>query len=258
MTRSEAEILDLLRTYGASALRRVRLKENRATIWSLTQRGRVLNLHAAFAGAPARLLKEFAVIAMEAHRPTSAYHRATCRVAAWPPLEREIQRLRVQSRRHRLPGSRDMGVGPCCATPTQRVYLRKLYTYLNQTRFGGRLPASIPLRLSNRMHVSLGQMVPGLRDGRPVVVEIALNVDLMLPGNGWARLDTLLHEMAHAADYLIEGQTGHGESWRKWARRAGCAAEACTASPIRRRRRSQTTVTRVPPLPLGARLRIAA
>jgi len=236
----------------------VRLKENRATIWSLTQRGRVLNLHAAFASAPARLLRDIATIANEAHRPSPAYRRAARRVAEWPPLHRELQRLRVQSHRYRRPGSRDMGVGPCCATPAQRVYLRKLYNYLNRTRFNGRLPASVPLRLSNRMRISLGQMVPGLRDGKPVVVEIALNVDLMLPGNGRARLDTLIHEMAHAADYLFDGQTGHGHSWKKWARRAGCAAEACTASPIRRRRRRDNTVTRVPPLPLGARLKLAA
>jgi hypothetical protein len=256
--RSDAEILDFLRSSGASRLRKVSLKENRATIWSLTQRGRVLNLHSAFAEAPARLLRDFVTIANEAFRPSASYHRAAQRVAEWPPLTREIRRLRVQSRRLRLPGKREMGVGPCCATPAQRVYLRKLYQYLNRTRFQGRLPSSVPLRLSNRMQISLGQMVPGLRDGRPVVVEIALNVDLMLPGNGWARLDTLLHEMAHAADYLFDGQTGHGDTWRKWARRAGCTAEACTASPIRRRRRRDNTVTRVPPLPLGARLRLAA
>jgi len=258
MIRSDAEVLDILRSYGAVGLRRVRLKENRATIWSLTQRGRVLNLHAAFASAPARLLRDFVTIANEAHRPSPAFRRAARRVAEWPPLNRELHRLRIQSRRLQLPGKREMGVGPCCGTPAQRVYLRRLYQYLNQTRFNGRLPATIPLRLSNRMRISLGQMVPGLRDGRPVVVEIALNVDLMLPGNGHARLDTLLHEMAHAADYLFDGQTGHGETWRKWARRAGCVAQACTTSPIRRRRRRDHTVTRVPPLPLGARLRLVA
>jgi hypothetical protein len=101
-------------------------------------------------------------------------------------------------------------------------------------------------------------MVPGIRDRRRVIVELALNVDLMLAGNGAARLDTLLHEMAHGADYLFEGETGHGESWKRWARKAGCAAEACTSQPIRRRPRRARTVTRVPPLPLGARLRFAA
>ncbi|MDT8341251.1 MAG: SprT family zinc-dependent metalloprotease [Longimicrobiales bacterium] len=236
----------------------VRFRQNRTTIWSLTQGGRALNLHAAFAGAPLRILRAFAVIVNEARRPSPAYHRAARRVAEWPPLHSEIRRLRVQARRIRAPGRRELGVGPCCATPAQRAYLRRLYEYLNRTRFSGRLPASIPLRLSNRMQTRLGHMVPGLRDGRRVVVEIALNVDLLLPGNGRARLDTLLHEMAHAADYLLSGQTGHGESWRRWAERAGCAAEACTSVPIRRRRRRAASVTRVPPLPLGARLKLAA
>ena len=258
MVRSDAEILEFLRASGARRLRRVRLKENRSTIWSLTQQGRVLNLHAAFGSAPSRVLGSFVAIANKAFKPDAEYRRAARRVAEWPPVNRELVRLRAQSRRLRTPGRRDLGVGPCCATPGQRVYLRRLYRYLNRTRFAGRLPNSLPLRLSNRMKTRLGHMVPGTRDRRPVVVEIALNVDLMLPGNGRARLDTLLHEMAHAADYLFDGQTGHGDSWREWARRAGCAVQACTTVPIRRRRRGQPTVTRVPPLPLGARLSLAA
>lgn len=258
MPRTDSEILDFLRSSGAKRLRRVRLKANRSTIWSLTQRGSTLNLHVAFADAPTPLLRQFVVIASDAHRPGEAYRRAVDTVAAWPPLDRELRRMRAEARRLGKAGRRDLGVGPCCATPAQRVYLRKLFDYLNRTRFGGRLPRSIPLRLSNRMQTSLGHMVPGLRDARPVVVELALNVDLMLPGNGQARLDTLLHEMAHAADYLFHGETGHGESWKRWARRAGCAPVACTPNPIRRRGRRQTTVTRVPPLPLGARLSFAA
>ncbi|UCC27056.1 MAG: SprT-like domain-containing protein [Gemmatimonadales bacterium] len=258
MSRSAPEILEFLRSSGARRVQRVCLKANKSTIWSLTQQGTVLNLHVAFAGAPRRLLRYFVVIANQAHRPDAEYHRAMARVAAWPPLDREIRRIRQEARRLARPARRDLGVGPCCATPAQRVYLRKLFDYLNRTRFGSRLPRTIPLRLSNRMRTSLGQMVPGLREGRPVVVELALNVDLMLPGNGPARLDTLLHEMAHAADYLFHGQTGHGHSWKGWARRAGCVPEACSATPIRRRRRRDSTVTRVPPLPLGARLRIAA
>ncbi len=52
--------------------------------------------------------------------------------------------------------------------------------------------------------------------------EVAINVDLMLAGNGAERIDTLLHEMAHVADYLETGHLGHGGSWRAWARRVGC------------------------------------
>ena len=108
------------------------------------------------------------------------------------------------------------------------------------------------------MSASLGHMIPGQdrRRGR-YIVEIALNVDLMLEGNGAERMDTLLHEMAHVADYLFDGNYGHGETWKKWARHAGCRAETKYDRPVVRRRRRQQKITRVPPLPLALRRRVA-
>ena len=143
--------------------------------------------------------------------------------------------------------------GPCCATPDQKRYLPRLYLYLNDSRFDGRLPRTLPVRLSNRFRTRLGQMVPGIVAGRRVVLEIALNVDLMLQGNGRERLDTLVHEMAHAADWLFSGGEGHGPSWRQRARMAGCQTVTCTATPIVQRVDRSVRVRRVPPLPLGAR-----
>jgi hypothetical protein len=105
------------------------------------------------------------------------------------------------------------------------------------------------------MRSRLGQMVPGEIDGRRRVLEIALNVDLMMTGNGRARLDTLIHEMAHAADWLYDGEVGHGPTWKWWAESAGCESAACASGRIRRRRRG-TDVTRVPRLPLAARIEI--
>jgi hypothetical protein len=124
-----------------------------------------------------------------------------------------------------------------------------LFRYFNQTRFGGVLPNGIPVRLSDRMKSCLGYMLPGEERGRRSVVEIALNVDLMLADNGAERVDTLLHEMAHAADYLLTGHRGHGKSWRDWARRAGCRPARLYDRPVRARRRRLAAVTRVPPLP---------
>ncbi|MDT8368372.1 MAG: SprT family zinc-dependent metalloprotease [Longimicrobiales bacterium] len=175
--------------------------------------------------------------------------RAAEELAAWPPLERDLVRIRLEDRRHRTRAA-GFGVGPCCATPLQIEYLRKLYLYLNRSRFGGRLPARVPIRLSNRMTTRLGQMVPGEIDGRRRVLEIALNVDLMLAGNGRIRLDTLVHEMAHAADWIFDGQVGHGPTWKGWAFRSGCEVTTCCTARIRRRRRGEG-VTRVPPLPRG-------
>ncbi|MSR22957.1 MAG: hypothetical protein EXR92_05360, partial [Gemmatimonadetes bacterium] len=111
----------------------------------------------------------------------------------------------------------------------------------------------LPLRLSNRMTTRLGQMVPGFGDVSRSVVEIALNVDLMLEGNGRERIDTIVHEMAHVADWLFNGELGHGSSWRGWAEYAGCKESACTEETLRRRSRGVTRVTRVPRLPGAAR-----
>jgi predicted SprT family Zn-dependent metalloprotease len=108
------------------------------------------------------------------------------------------------------------------------------------------------------MTTGIGQMVPGHdAGGRRYVVELALNVDLMLEGNGRERIDTLVHEMAHAADWLLGGGLGHGDGWKRWARYAGCRERACAEHPIRRRARGVSHVTRVPRLPWAARFQAA-
>lgn len=253
--RSEDEVHADLRRHGAVGLDRVRLRANRSTIWSLTKGGRQLNLHRAFAAAPTSLLQCFVVIVNEGGLASHASRAASETVSAWEPLHRDLAHMRSQvtsSDRHHGPRSGRF----CCATPDQRRYLTRLYRYLNGARFGGRLPDEVPIRLSNRMKSRLGQMVPGETEGRRQVVEIALNVDLMLRGNGRARVDTLVHEMAHVADWLFDAEVGHGPTWRRWAREAGCEATACTRGRIRHRRRGEE-VTRVPPLPLAARLRFS-
>ena len=249
---TEAAFLEALHQRGARRLRRVTFRKNRTTIWSLGSGGTVLNLHEGYRSAPPSILDTFAVVVRQAMRDTAAYREAVRRVGEWPGLGPALRAARAayrRQRRHRLPNY----PGPCCATGSQRRYLRRLYLYLNDNRFGGRLPRTLPLRLSNRFRSRLGQMVPGIKDGRRMVMEIALNVDLMLQGNGRERLDTLLHEMAHAANWLFSGGDGHGHSWRRWARRAGCQTVTCTTSPILQRVNRSLRVRRVPPLPLAAR-----
>jgi hypothetical protein len=253
--RTELAFLEALQRRGARRLKRVTFRRNRTTIWSLSGGGTVLNLHEGYRDAPASILDAFAVIVRDAERDTTAYREAARRVREWPGLgpalrrAREAHRLLRRGRRRRPPSY----PGPCCATDEQKRYLRRLYLYLNLSRFDGRLPRSLPLRLSNRFRSRLGQMVPGTWGGRRIVLEIALNVDLMLRGNGRERLDTLVHEMAHAADWLFSGGEGHGPTWRRWARRAGCQTVTCTSSPVVQRVDPTVPVRRVPPLPLGAR-----
>ena len=258
--RSEKQVLTLLHRRGARRLRRIRFRPNRSTIWSLTQGGTVLNLHVAYRTAPLELMDHFAVIAREARQGTTAYRAAAEEVRSWDGLELELRRVRREHRlrrdpigkRHERRRRRLDQAGPCCGTSEQRVYLRRLYRYLNRTRFDGRLPDQVPLRLSNRMTTRVGQMVPGVRNGIRYILELALNVDLMLEGNGRERIDTLVHEMAHGAEWLFDGKIGHGPGWRRWARYAGCNETACAEEPIRRRAPGDAHATRVPRLPLGA------
>lgn len=86
----------------------------------------------------------------------------------------------------------------------------------------------------------------GLPPRRRRVVEIALSLDLMLPGNEVELLDTLLHEMAHASDWLQRGGRGHGPEWKGVARRVGCSDRARCSGPLKRRRRTREVVTTVP------------
>jgi len=227
---------------GATRLSRVTFRRNRSIIWSLTQRGRVLNVHAAYGSATEELLDAFALLARAGGVRCRATRQAAHTVGTWPAVACALREARA---------ARGNGVPTgCCATPEQKRYLRALYRWFNHTRFGGRLPDDIPVRLSSRMTSSLGHMLPCEDiDGRRRVAEIALNVDLMLPGNGAERLDTLLHEMAHVADYLECGNQGHGDSWRAWARRVGARPDRIYEKPFVRRRRRRMRVTRVPPLP---------
>lgn len=241
--------LDALHQRGATRLERVAFRANRRTIWSLTRRGRVLNVHEAYREAPADLLDAFALLAREGGVASAESRRAARMVREWPPLEAALLRARARHAERRSRGHRP---SHCCGTEEQRRYLRGVYRYLNRTRFGGRLPHDLPLRLSNRMKTALGHMRPARApDGSRYVAEIALNVDLLLEGNGPERIDTLLHEMAHAADYLESGHRGHGPSWRAWARRVGCRPTTLYDRPVRYRARRGERVTRTPPLPPG-------
>jgi hypothetical protein len=257
--RSEKQVLTLLQRRGARRLRRIRFRPNRSTIWSLTQGGAVLNMHVAYRTAPLEIMDHFAVIAREARQGTSAYRAAAAAVRSWDGLELELRRVRREHRMKRDPIAKRRAhrrrvdrPGPCCGSSEQRIYLRRLYHYLNRTRFDGRLPDDVDLRLSNRMTTRVGQMVPGVKNGKRYIVELALNVDLMLEGNGRERIDTLIHEMAHGAEWLFDGKIGHGPGWRRWARYAGCNEKACADEPIRRRGPGDAHATRVPRLPVGA------
>lgn len=247
MQLTSADFVEEIRRRGAVRIQAVTFRNNRSTLWSLTQGGTVLNAHKAYRGAPPEVIDAFAVLVKEGGIRSKASRLAADRVRQWPPVREALEETRLRHARDgRVRGRQQQ----CCATEAQRSYVRSLYRYFNHTRFKGCLPDDIPIRLSRRMKSALGHMRPGQdpETGR-FVAEIALNVDLLLPENGAERIDTLLHEMAHAADYLESGNRGHGPSWRAWAVAVGCKPSTLYDRPVRFRKDRRTVTGRVPPLP---------
>lgn len=212
-----------LRSRGVARLERVHFKQNRSRLLAVGRTGRDLHVHLCFATAPPEVLDALA----DWFRP---------RVPG-PKRRSAVRLLREFAAARRSPLRPPPRPGRCIATAEQRSSLRDVFLRLNQERFGGKLPCELPLRLSGRMTRRLGHAHLGRRpDGTRYVVEIALNADLMHPSNEAARLDTLLHEMAHAAAWLWDGSRGHDALWRARARQAGCIPRACATHPIVRRR----------------------
>lgn len=200
----------------------------------------MLNLHAAYAAAPPEILDAFALLVRHGPRRTATARAAARRVREWPPVAEAIEGLRSVQVSAALSAAplADLGVGlpglRCAGTREERRRVRELYIRFNEKRFEGVLPPGIPLRLSGRMRRRLGHMRPGTAPGGArVVVEIALSRLLLLPANALLLDDVLLHEMAHAADWLVDGRAGHGPTWKAWARRVGCHPRACTNLPVR-------------------------
>jgi hypothetical protein len=231
---TEADTLRELRARDVDTVGEVVFRPNRSRLISLSQNGRRLNLHECFRGAPADVLDAVAAFAGARGR-TLGYRRAIARLRAWHAAQVEPPEPDAES----LPGA-------CCGTPAQRQALAQWYRQLNRGYFGGRLPELTPVRLSDRMSRRLGHVQYGGGKEARSVTEIALNADLLLPGNEHALRDTLLHEMAHAEAWLVHGHRGHGRIWRALAARVGCETRACSAMRIRRRRRGTPVTDRVP------------
>lgn len=243
---TEEELLRRFRSQGAARLERVTFRRNRSTIWSLTRGGRALNLHEALRAAPEEVVTALGLLAREGGRGRRA-RRAAERVRAWRPLTEAVRRIRREDAGEEGGGR---ALPACAGTAEQGAWLRDAYAHFNRTRFGGRLPADLPLRFSRRMTRSLGHMRPAVdAEGGRVAREIALNLDLLLPGNDAELVDTLLHEMAHVADWLVDGERRHGATWRRWAARAGCTPRTRHHGGFRRRRPRSAEVRRVPPRP---------
>ncbi|HSJ15607.1 MAG TPA: SprT family zinc-dependent metalloprotease [Longimicrobiales bacterium] len=229
----EDDVLAALRAAGVADVARVRFRDNRSRLISLSADRVRLNLHTCFRAASPEVLAAIAAFA-SARGDTLGYRRAIERMRAWHEAQVTEE------------AAGPSPTGTCSGTPAQLQLLGHAYRQLNRAHFGGALPDVLPVRLSDRMTRRLGHV----QYGRDSVTEIALNIDLLLEGNEGALVDTLLHEMAHAEAWLRYGHRGHGRIWRSVAARVGCEARACSDVRIRRRRRGYPATTRVPVLPL--------
>ena len=212
-----------LRARG-SGIRRVRYRENRSVLLSVSRDGRTLNSHACFREAPDGVLAAI-VEFLTSRRRSAASRRALETLREWEGAREGLERARRRRPRRRAGGLNGAGTEP----------VRSLFHQFNRTRFGGALP-DIGIRVSRRMTRTLGTIAYGTEGGRSVR-EIAISADLLLPENRAVLEDTLLHEMAHAEAWLEHGHRGHGAVWRRVAKRVGCTPRALTRTRIHRARR---------------------
>lgn len=242
---SPEAFLRALRERRARRVQRVRFKDNRAGIIALSRDGSTLHIHSCFQEATDGVLDAVGVF-LKAGRRTPAYREAIRTLRGFWTHKGQSGGWAVEEDAsviggvHRLPSS---------GTPAQQSFLRAAFARYNSVHFGGRLPENFPLRISDRMHSRFGHMrYHTMADGERIVLEVAINHDLFLPGHEENLLDTLLHEMTHVEAWLSCAHRGHGPPWKRIAKRVGCEARACSSRSLRRRRRGAPALGGVPDL----------
>jgi hypothetical protein len=228
------------RTYG---VRRVRFKNNRAQIITLSKDGLTLHIHVCFREADGDVLDAVSVF-LRAGRRSAAYRSALSALRNFWSARGETDSWKDEDDSRVIEATRRL---PSSGTAQQEEFLCAAYMRLNTIHFDSRLPLNFPMRISDRMASRFGHMrYHTMRNGERIVLEIAVNLNLFAPGNERNLLDTLLHEMTHVEAWLMHGHRAHGATWKRIARRVGCEPRACSARIIRRRRRGLPPLERVP------------
>ena len=225
---------------GCRRLEDVRFKNNRGRIISLSKDGRTLHVHVCFQDADDDVVNAV-VTFLKAGRRSYAY-RESIRVMRdfFDAHGQKYATITPEEEDFRL--KRDMERLPCVGTSDQRAFIREAFARYNAGLFNSRLPA-VKLRFSDRMRSRLGHIRYHTTSAdERIVLELALNIHLMLPGNEAILLDTLLHEMTHMEAWLTHGERAHGPDWKAIAKRVGCEATACSTQVIRRRRKGKPVI----------------
>jgi hypothetical protein len=198
-------LAERLTTLGLRGVVDIRTHANRSVMVSFTAR-RVLRVHRGYAFAPDRVLT--AIISFLDVRRSRAERRAAEQVFLAFPVEIYVPRS-------------------CRARPAERPRpgdlallhrLHEVHRRFNLDHFGGALH-EIPIRLSGRMRVRLGEVSVDLRTGRPI--EIAMS-RLHLTRHAWDEVEhTMLHEMVHQWQAESGLPVDHGPTFRAKAREVG-------------------------------------
>jgi hypothetical protein len=190
---------------GLRGVASVRSHANRTVMVSLTAR-RVLRVHRGYAFAPDRVLA--AIVGFLNPRRSRVERRAYQQVFLAFPVELYVPRSGpVRPAERPRPG--DLAL-------LHRLY--EVHGRLNAEHFGGAL-GEIPIRLSGRMRVRLGEVSVDLRTGRPI--EIAMS-RLHAARHSWNEVEhTMLHEMVHQWQAETGLSVDHGPTFRAKAREVG-------------------------------------
>jgi hypothetical protein len=187
---------------GLRGVADVRTHANRAVMVSLTVR-HVLRVHRGYAFAPDRVLA--AIVTFLDPRRSRTERRAAEQVFLAFPVEMYVPRS-AHPRAIDRPRPGDLGL---------LHRLHEVHRRFNAEHFGGRLN-QIPIRLSGRMRVRLGEVSVDLRTGRPI--EIAMS-RLHLTRHSWDEVEhTMLHEMVHQWQAESGLPVDHGPTERTKAR----------------------------------------
>jgi hypothetical protein len=190
---------------GLRGVADVRTHANRAVMVSLTAR-RVLRVHRGYAYAPDRVLG--AIVSFLDPRRSRVERRAAEQVFLAFPVEMYVPRS-ARPRAIERPRPGDLAL---------LHRLHEAHQRFNAEYFGGRI-SEIPIRLSGRMRVRLGEVSVDLRTGRPI--EIAMS-RLHLTRHSWDEVEhTMLHEMVHQWQAESGLPVDHGPTFRAKAREVG-------------------------------------
>ena len=194
-----------LTALGLRAVADIRTHTNRAVMVSLTAR-RVLRVHRGYAFASDHVLA--AIIRFLDPRCSRAERRGAEQVFLAFPVEMYVPKS-ARSRAAERPRPGDLAL---------LHRLSEVHRRFNAEHFAGAL-GDIPIRLSSRMRVRLGEVSVDLRTGRPIEIAISR---LHAVRHGWDEVEhTMLHEMVHQWQAESGLSVDHGPTFRAKAREVG-------------------------------------